>query len=197
MTSIVVGKRSISGWQDKRARVSPGGVSCNTLIFASLCQWTNMSNSKLRPIEVPRGYLSNTKEISDGMLTNVKGVNGGLGWLASTARPDCGYDRRSTQLISRGQRGSETMSRSSHHHHDLAHSICGATLDNIHGLKFRHWRETTAPTGLVGVCYKQIFQPRTVGAGECTALAKSKAHTKSQKSTVGRNLCSKLSSGGR
>ena len=30
--------------KDKRARVSPGGVSCNTLIFASLCQWTNMSN---------------------------------------------------------------------------------------------------------------------------------------------------------
>ena len=65
--------------------------------------------SKLRPIEVPRGYLSNTKEISDGMLTNVKGVNGSLGWLASTARPNMaaphsiipsGYDRRSTQLIS-------------------------------------------------------------------------------------------------
>ena len=43
------------------------------------------------------------------MLTNVKGVNGGLGWLASTARPDMaaphsiipsGYDRRSPQLIS-------------------------------------------------------------------------------------------------
>ena len=31
--------------------------------------------SKLRPIEVPKGYLSNTKEISDGMLTNVKGVS--------------------------------------------------------------------------------------------------------------------------
>ena len=30
--------------------------------------------SKLRPIEVPKGYVSNTKEISDGMLTNVKGV---------------------------------------------------------------------------------------------------------------------------
>ena len=65
--------------------------------------------SKLRPIEVPKGYLSNTKEISDGMLTNVKGVNGGLGWLASTGRPDMaaphsilpsGYDRRSPQLIS-------------------------------------------------------------------------------------------------
>ena len=65
--------------------------------------------SKLRPIEVPKGYLSNTKEISDGMITNVKGVNGGLGWLASTGRPDMaalhsiipsGYDRRSPQLIS-------------------------------------------------------------------------------------------------
>ena len=65
--------------------------------------------SKLRPIEVPRGYLLNTKEISDRMFTNVRGVNGGLGWLASTARPDMaaphsiipsGYDRRSTQLIS-------------------------------------------------------------------------------------------------
>ena len=28
--------------------------------------------SKLRPIGVPKGYLANTKEISDGMLTNVK-----------------------------------------------------------------------------------------------------------------------------
>ena len=28
--------------------------------------------SKLRPIDVPKGYLSNTKEISDGMLTNAK-----------------------------------------------------------------------------------------------------------------------------
>ena len=116
--------------------------------------------SKLRPTEVPRGYLSNTKEISDGMLTNVKGVNGGLGWLASTARPDMaaphsiipsGYDRRSTL---RGQRGSETMSRSSHHHHDLAHSFYGAALDDIHGLKFRHWRETSG-TNKVGWCVLQ------------------------------------------
>ena len=35
--------------------------------------------SKLRPIEVPTGYLSNTKEISDWMLTKVKGVTGGFG----------------------------------------------------------------------------------------------------------------------
>ena len=47
--------------------------------------------------------------MSDGMLTNIKEVNGGLGLLASTARPDMaaphsiipsGYDRRSPQLIS-------------------------------------------------------------------------------------------------
>ena len=88
MTSIVVVRRSTSGRQDKSVHVSPGGVSCNTPIFASLCQWTKNVKSKLRRIEVLRGYLSNTKEISDGMLTNVKDVNGGLGWLASTARPD-------------------------------------------------------------------------------------------------------------
>ena len=115
-------------------------------------------------------------------------------WRRLTRSFPSGYDRRSIDF--RGQRGSETMSRSSNHHHDLAHSICRATLDNIHGLTFRHWRETAAPTRLVGVCYKQIFQPRTVGAGECATLAKSKAHMKSRKSTVGRNLCSKLSSGG-
>ena len=118
--------------------------------------------SKLRPIEVPRGYLSNTKEISDGMVTNVKGVNDALGWLASTGRPDMaaphsiipfGYDRRSPQLISEVNAAVEQCHGSSHHHHDLAHSICGATLDDIHGLQFRHWRETPAPTRLVGVCH--------------------------------------------
>ena len=36
--------------------------------------------AKFRPIEVPKGYLSNTKEVSEGMLTNIKGVNGLVGW---------------------------------------------------------------------------------------------------------------------
>ena len=40
MTSIVVVRRSTSGRQDKRVHVSPGGVSCNTPISASLCRWT-------------------------------------------------------------------------------------------------------------------------------------------------------------
>ena len=58
--------------------------------------------SKLRRIEVPKGYLSNTKEISDGMLTNVKGVNGGLGWPDMAAPHSIipsGYDRRSISEV--------------------------------------------------------------------------------------------------
>ena len=44
MTNTVVVRRSTSCRQDKRVHGSPGGVSCNTLIFASLCRWTNMSD---------------------------------------------------------------------------------------------------------------------------------------------------------
>ena len=78
-------------------------------IFRITVSMDEYVKSKLRPIEVPKGYLSNTKEISNGMLTNIKGVNGGLGWLPSAARPDMaaphsiipsGYDRLSPQLIS-------------------------------------------------------------------------------------------------
>ena len=142
---------------------------------------------KLSPIEVPRGCLSNTKEISDGMLTNVKEVNGGLGWLASTARPDMaaphsiipsGYDRRSTQLISEV---------------NAAVKQCHAVpiIITIWPIPFAELRWTTFtgssfdtgerqrhPQGwLVCVCYKQINQPRTVGAGVCATLAKSKETT--------------------
>ena len=44
--------------------------------------------AKLSQIEVPRGYIKDTKAVSAGMITKIKGVNGGLGWLASTGRPD-------------------------------------------------------------------------------------------------------------
>ena len=43
------------------------------------------AQAKLRPIEVPQGYLSNAKEISEGMLTNIKRVNGGS-WLVGINR---------------------------------------------------------------------------------------------------------------
>ena len=161
--------------------------------------------SKLRPIEVPRGYLSNTKEVSDGMLTNVKGVNGGLGWLASTARPDMaaphsiipsGYDRRSPQLISEVNAAVKQC-----HAVPITISIWPIPFaeprwTTFTDSSFGHWRATAAPTRLVGVCHQQVLQPRTVGASECATLAKSKAHTKSWESTAGRNLCSKFGSGG-
>ena len=88
----------------------------------------NSSKTKLRPIEEPRGYLSNTKEIYEAMLTTVKEVDGGLGWLASSGRPDMaaphsiipsGYDRKSSQLISEVNAAVRQMSCSAHHHHDL------------------------------------------------------------------------------
>ena len=72
MSSIVVVRRSASGRQDKRVHGSPADVSCKTGIFASLRRWTNMSNPSSVPLKFRKGYLSNTKEISDGMLTNVK-----------------------------------------------------------------------------------------------------------------------------
>ena len=65
-------------------------------------------DSKLSKIEVPRGYIKDTKAVSDGMITKLKGVNGALGWLASTGRPDMaavhsiipgGYEARQTSLI--------------------------------------------------------------------------------------------------
>ena len=67
--------------------------------------WTKLAASQFGCGCVPKGYLSNTKEVG----ANINGVNGGLGSLASTGRPDMaathsiipsGYDRRSPQLIS-------------------------------------------------------------------------------------------------
>ena len=135
------------------------------------------------------------------MLTNVKGVNGGLGWLASTARPDMtaphsiipsGYDRRSPQLISEVNAAVKQC-----HAVPITITIWPIPFARAgRHSRFRFRRATAAPTRLVGVCYKQVLQPRTVGASECVTLAKSKAHTKSWESTAGRNLCSKFSSGG-
>ena len=161
--------------------------------------------SKLRPIEVPRGYLSNTKEISDGMITNVKGVNGGLGWLASTARPDMaaphsiipsGYDRRSPQLISEVNAAVKQC-----HAVPITITIWPIPFAELRWTTFTDSSFDTGERqrhqqGWLLCAHNQVFQPRTVGAGECSTLAKSKAHTNSWESTVGRNLCSKFSSGG-
>ena len=54
----------------------------------SIWQMGHRTNSttekcKLSKIEVPRGYFKDTEVVSDDMITQIKCVNGGLGWLAS------------------------------------------------------------------------------------------------------------------
>ena len=165
-----------------------------------------MSNPSSVPLKFQEDTCQ-TQETSDGMLTNIKGVNGGLGWLASTGRPDMaaphsiipsGYDRRSPQLISEVNAAVKQC-------HAVPITIpiwpipfAELRWDDIHGFRFRHWRATATatPTRMVSVRYKQVLQPRTVGASECVTLAKSKAHMKSGESTTCRDLCSKFSSGG-
>ena len=82
---------------------------------------------------VRQGQLSNTKEVSEGMLTNIKGVNGCLCWLKSIGRPDVaathsiipsGVRPKVSLVDPGGQRGSKTMSRGSDNHHDLATPFC-------------------------------------------------------------------------
>ena len=55
--------------------------------------------TKLHLIEVPKGYLLNAKEISEEMITNVQGVNGGVGWLSATGRPDMAAPTRSSSHL--------------------------------------------------------------------------------------------------
>ena len=65
--------------------------------------------AKLRAIEVPKGYLSNIKCVRERMLTNIKGVDVGVGWLVginrktrhgSTSLDHSFSVRKSRQLIS-------------------------------------------------------------------------------------------------
>ena len=139
------------------------------------------------------------------MLTNAKGVNGGLGWLASTGRPDMaaphsilpsGYDRRSPQLISEV---------------NAALKQCHAVPITIRiwPIPFAELRWTTFTdsgfdTGeqqrhqqgwLVCATNKNFNQERPAPVSVLHWRSR-EAHTKSGESTVGRNLCSKFSIGG-
>ena len=104
-------------------------------------------------------------------------------------------DRRSTQLIS------EVNAAVKQCHAGPSPSRFG--LFHLQSYVGRHSRtqvstleSDSGTTRLVWCVLQTNIQPRKVGAGECATLANSKAHTKSLKFTVGRNLCSKLSGGG-
>ena len=164
--------------------------------FRIIVSMDEYDKSKFHPIEVSKGYLSNTKEIKYGMLTNIKGVNGGLGWLALTARPDMaaphsiipsGYDRRSPQLISEVNAAVKQG-----HAVPITITIWPILFAELRWTTFTDsgfdtgdtGGATATPTRLVSVCHKQVLQPRTVGASECASLAESEAYTKSGESTT-------------
>ena len=127
-----------------------------------------------------------------GCSQNVKGVNGGLGWLASTGRPDMAAPHSvvpsgSPQLISQVNAAVKQC-------HAVPITI------TIWPIPFAELRWTTFTDSGFDTGerqrHQQVLQPRTVGSSECATLAKSKTHTKSGKSTAGRNLWSNFSSGG-
>ena len=134
------------------------------------------------------------------MLTNIKGVNGGFGWLASTARPDMAathsfipswYDRRSPQLISDVNAAVKQC-----HAVPITITIWPVPFAELRWTTFTDSGFDTTERqrhqqGWVSVCHKQVHQP-----SECASLAESEAHTKSWESTTGRDICSKFSSGG-
>ena len=115
-----------------------------------------------------------------------------VGWsqrldLADMAVPHSiipsGYDRRSPQLISEVNAAVKQC-------HAVPITI------TIWPISFAELRWATFTDSSSDTEERQRLQPRTVGAGECATLAKSKAHTKSWESAAGGNLCSKFSSGG-
>ena len=73
--------------------------------------------NKLRLIGVPKRYLSNTKEGSEGMLTNIKGVNGC--WSSTTFDHPIWIRPEIVSTDFGSQCSSETVSSSAHHHHDF------------------------------------------------------------------------------
>ena len=44
--------------------------------------------AKMQPIQVPRGYMSQTTEITDEIMSQVMSCNGQIGWIGGNGRPD-------------------------------------------------------------------------------------------------------------
>ena len=173
------GKAVTSCQQDKRAHCSPGGESCRTEIAASLSQWTSMSRPSFIPLKCQKGIcqIPRRSVIECSMVVLI-------GWQQrgdQTWQHHIRYPIRIRSEIALtdlgGQHGSETMSCSSHHHHDLAHSFCRATLDDVHRFRFRHRRATETSTRMVRMRHQQVLQSRTHSPSECTSLAEPQAHT--------------------
>ena len=64
---------------------------------------------KMKPVNVPRGYLTNTTEVDDTVMGHVVTANGQIGWIGGIGRPDLAaghsiiagaYKYRKPQLVS-------------------------------------------------------------------------------------------------
>ena len=69
---------------------------------------------KLKLIEVPRGFMTHVEEISESDMSQVMTVNGKIGWLSGTGRPDLAaghsiiageYKNKSPQLVASCNQG--------------------------------------------------------------------------------------------
>ena len=63
----------------------------------------------MHPINIPRGFLTHTKELDDERMSEVVSCNGKIGWIGTNGRPDLAaghsiiagdYKHKSPQLIS-------------------------------------------------------------------------------------------------
>ena len=56
--------------------------------YSFLWDMDDYSQDKLKSIDVPRGFMSNTAELDQSMLDKVGTCNGQIGWLGGNGRPD-------------------------------------------------------------------------------------------------------------
>ena len=143
-------------------------------------------------------------EVSEGMLTDIKGVSGGLGWLASTGRPDMaaphsiipsGYDRKSPQLISEVNGAVKQC-----HAVLITITIWSLPFDELRWTTFTDSSFDTVERqrhqqGWLVLLDKQVFQPGAHSTSKRASLAQPQTHPQGGESATGGNLCCKLGHG--
>ena len=56
--------------------------------YSFLWDMDDYADKHMKIIEAPRGLLSSTDDLSDGMMSQVETCNGQIGWLGGNGRPD-------------------------------------------------------------------------------------------------------------
>ena len=143
--------------------------------------------NKLRPIEVPKGYLSNTREVSVGDAHQhqrsqwwswLVGINRKTRHGSNSLDHSIWYDRKSPQLIS-------DINAAVKQCHAVPVTI------TIRPLLFVELRWTTLTDFGVDTGERQRHQQGWLvpSARKCALLAQSQTHTQSRRSATGGDLC--------